>query len=257
MPRYRQPTDEEKERYDVEVFIERKVALMHMHEIEMEKRRKNPDFRSDNDDDNDDQDDEERRLLINPELAKKFYEKCERLIEQPATTPDESRAKAHAAFRLFSRMMNEESKFPDHVTYYVNVEFDKRLEALLGDEPDEDDRAYMEHLDDLQREREAAIPAAALNLKLGSGIKVDEALAESLLNETDALDKKTFVIQEHETEAENLDDGMKFRVVAWGRSTNPPGPFWEVAYEHDDYDFPTKCARNEMKHMLTTSLMYV
>ena len=84
MPNPRQPTDEEQQRYNVETIIERKVDLMHKYETEFAFLREHPVSRSKSDSDY-----RERNVPHNLDLAKKFYEKCERLIEQPATTPEE------------------------------------------------------------------------------------------------------------------------------------------------------------------------
>lgn len=114
----------------------------------------------------------------------------------------------------------------------------------------------MERLHEQQREREARIPAAALNLKPGAGTYVDEALAESLLNDFDSIEHNTFVMRDARGKEEDLEDAIKFRVAGWGKSARDPSPFWEIVHDYDDYDFPMKVDRKEMKGLLLTSAMY-
>lgn len=93
-------------------------------------------------------------------------------------------------------------------------------------------------------------------MKPEAAIPIDETLAESLLNEADAMEKTTFVLRDCNGEEEELEYATKFRIVAWGKSTKEPSPFWEIVYDFDDYDFPTKIDRKEMKDLLLNSVMY-
>lgn len=114
----------------------------------------------------------------------------------------------------------------------------------------------MERLDEQKRKRVANIPAAALNLNPNAGIPIDENLAESLLNDADSMEKKTFVLQDSYGKEEDLEDATKFRVVGWGKSINAPSPFWEIVHDYDDYDFPMRVDREEMKDLLLSSTVY-
>lgn len=94
MPRQpRQPSDAEKEKYGLEALIERKVALMHMAETEYDILRREHEASKKGSEESemslDDSEDEEDDFPYDPELRKKFLEKCEKIIEQPATTSAE------------------------------------------------------------------------------------------------------------------------------------------------------------------------
>ncbi len=83
----RQPTEAEKDEYNVEAHIERKVTLMHMHETEIDFLRLDPEC-SDKvwEKLNENNVMYEGYLPPDPELAKIFLEECEGIVEQTATT---------------------------------------------------------------------------------------------------------------------------------------------------------------------------
>lgn len=160
MPKkYRQPTEAEKD--DVEAFIERKVALLHMAETECDILREDLEGWKKV---TDELDEDERNVPFDPELRKAFYEKCERIVEQPATTIAElvnmsavpsvssphcrRQAKVDAARALGSLMDGKEGRFPEHVYYYILGESTTRLDALSYSFPSmRFTRAYELHAD--------------------------------------------------------------------------------------------------------------
>lgn len=249
----RQPSEEEKEKYNVEALIERKVALMRLCDTEGDILRGDPEGSK--------KAREELEKLkgdvpSDPELTKKFLEKCEKIVEQPATTLLERHMKVGAAMTLSMQMARKEDEFPEHVMSFVIRESTSRMESLSKYTPTAGESRYMDRLREEQREREANIPAAALNLNPDAGIPIDEALAESLLNDADSIVQNTFVLRDPGEEEEDLEDVTKFRIIGWGRSIKGPSPYWEIVYDFDDYDFPTRIDREEIKDLLLNSTMY-
>jgi len=230
-------------KYDVENHIVQKVQFCHTLETEIEilsvnseeSRRLTEEIRTNHEC-------HTGTLPKDPEHAKRFLEDCEKLVNNPATTPVEHHLKAGAAFTLSMQLIRKEGEFPTHVQSYINREFTSRTANLWTHKHTTEQLTFSDQ--DQHNRRRRLIPRRVTPYGCDT---IDESMADALLDNPDSIEDKTFIIP-----GSGPDDTKTFRVVGSGRSNK--AAFWEILY--GDAASSVRADRARMREVLVDSIAY-